>query len=379
MFVSEEDMQLLLQTVRGLVSSKIEPESKAIDESSNIPSASYRQLVDAGLNASNVPEAYGGGGASLVEAAAVIEEVARGSGALASLLAMNTAGVAAVAASSNEKLKNELFPSVSRGESIVVWPAGSFRERRGLIASSSSKGVVLNGRLSWVPCFDVSAKLLLLAEVVTESVPYLVVIDIASPQGGQIDIGPVESDLGLRGISLRSLSLQNVVVSPDMVLSRGPGESRLIEVLHSVANVSLAAQANGIALAALRHAKEYILERQQFGKLVSEFESTRAIFGEMALKLEAARRLTFSAASQRDGDRPGWQGQEGVSVEASAKWLACKTAVEVAIDSIQLFGGYGFVKDYPVERLMRDAKMTQLMGGTDQLLEIAEEKISVPR
>lgn len=374
--VLDDDRRLLRETVRNLVSARVEPNSKAIDESGTIPPEIYGSLTETGLNAPTVPTAYGGGGASMVDAGILIEEMAKGSGAVATIMAQNLAGVAAVVASPNDKLKGELLPRVAKGEAILTWPADSFEDKAGVLASIDGDRIVLNGKFHWVPCFDLSAKLVLVAEVKVQSGSQLLAIDMASPHGGKIDVGPLESDLGLIGSCLRSLTLRNVVVNTDEIISTSMGDSLAAKALRSTAQIALAAQANGIAAAALRHAQVYAVERHQFGVPISDFESTRIMLGTMALNLEAARQLTFAAAAQLDSHRPGWGDQVSIAVSAGAKWFSSKVAVEVAIDAIQIFGGYGFVKDYPVERLMRDAKMVQLMTGSNQILEIANALLS---
>ncbi len=374
--VLDDDRRLLRETVRSLVSARVEPNSKAIDEDGTIPTDIYRSLTETGLNAPTVPTAHGGGGASVVDAAILIEEMAKGSGAVATIIAQNIAGVAAVVASPNVKLKADLLPRVAKGEAILVWSADSFEDKSGILASIDDDGIVLNGKFHWVPCFDLSAKLILVAEVKVQAGTHLVAIDIANPHRGTIDVGPLESDLGLVGSALKSLTLQNVFIRTDEIIATSMGDSLAAKALRSTAQIALAALANGIAATALRHAQVYAVERHQFGVPISDFESTRIMLGTMALNLEAARQLTFAAAAQLDSDRPGWGDKVSISANAGAKWFSSKVAVEVAIDAIQVFGGYGFVKDYPVERLMRDAKMVQLMTGSNQILEIANALLS---
>ncbi|MCL5077024.1 MAG: acyl-CoA dehydrogenase family protein [Actinobacteria bacterium] len=369
--VVDDDRRLLRETVRSFVEAKVEPNSKAIDENGKIPREIYQALTEMGLNAPTVPANYGGGGASMVDSAILIEEMAKGSAAVALILAQNLAGVAAVVAGRNGQFKSDLLSRVANGTSLLVWSTDSFEDKTEMLASVDGGGIVLNGKLHWIPSFDFGAKLVLIAEVKVQAESRLVAIDIASPHSGRINEGPLESDLGLMGSCLKSLTLENVVVTTEEIIATSEDNALAFKAFRSVAQVALAAQANGIATAALRHAHIYALERHQFGVPISDFESTRTILGTMALNLEAARQLTFAAAAQLDSHRPGWGNRDSIAVDAGSKWFASKVAVEVAIDAIQIFGGYGFVKDYPVERLMRDAKMTQLMAGSNQILEIA--------
>ncbi len=367
--MSDEDRALLLETVRALVAAKIAPNAKVIDEDSRISSEMFRSLADAGINAATVPEIFGGGGASVLDGAMLIEEVAKGSGAVASILSMNLAGVEAVAASANGHLKYDLLPKVSGGERVLVWSADPDGSRGGVIASAATGGTLLNGSLHWVPCYDSGADLVVLVDAVVDSQRQLLAVDVSKPSGGRVEIGPLESDLGLRGASPRSLVFHDVLVSTGQIVAAGASGVAAAEKFYSAARVALASQANGIAVSALYHATNYAAERSQFGVPIMDFESTRTILGTMALNIEAARKLTFAAAEQIDA---GGQSYERFPLDLGAKWLATKVAVEVAIDAVQVHGGYGFVKDYPVERLMRDAKMTQLMLGTGQILAIAD-------
>ncbi len=368
--MSDEDRRLLIETVRALVAAKIEPSSKAIDGEGAIPAEIYNSLTAAGLHAANVAGTYGGGGASITDCAVIIEEVAKGSAAVASLLVMNTAGVAGISASSNEHLKSDLLSRVARGEVILSWSADSIENQAGVIASLNSEGITINGKIHWIPFYEVGAAPVVLAEVKAQAGSHLLAVELEAPRKGRAEVGPLESDLGLRGASLRPLSFDNLLVGDDWVIGSSMGQGAASLALHSAAQVGIAALANGIAAAALDHAWLYARERHQFGVAISEFESTRTILGTMALNLEASRNLTFAAAAHIDQGSP--ISRNGIPIESAAKWLAAKSAVEIAIDAIQIFGGYGFVKDYPVERFMRDAKITQLMGGTGQILEIAD-------
>ena len=372
---SDEDRRLLRESVSRLVTDKIEPFAKLIDETGEIPDELYEVLTKTGLNAVTVPSQYGGGGASALDGVILVEEIARGSAAVSSILAVNLAGAAALAASSNEKLKQDLFPKVARGEVILSWSADAPEVEGELVGADDAKGLVINGKVAWVPFFNVGASVVVLAEAKSQLGSHLVAID-TSKFNGHFETGPLESDLGLRGAQLRSLILRDDVITDADVVDSRVGNASVLDVLHAVGRVAIAAQANGIAAAALGHAKRYVGERYQFGVPIAEFQSTRAILGAMALNLEAARELTYAAANQLDSNITGWGAQDRAPADSAAKWFASKVAVEAAIDAVQLFGGYGFVKDYPVERLMRDAKLTQMLLGTNQILDIADATLS---
>lgn len=376
MSLSDEDKRLLRESVSRLVVDKIEPHAKAIDENSEIPDDVYKALIRTGLHAATVPAQYGGGGASILDGAILIEEVARGSAAVSSILVMNLAGTAALAASSNKKLKEDLLPSVYRGDAIIGWSTDDLEAQGGLIATEDAEGLVLNGTVSWVPCIEAGEKLVVLVEARSQSGSYLVAVDASKPIKGHLQFGAVESDLGLRGTLLRPLVLKDVAVSSGDIVGSGAGSGNVLGALRSVGRVGIAAQAVGIGSASIGYARAYVGERHQFGVAIAEFESTRAILGNMALNIEAARQLTYVAANRMDFHTLGWDAQDSIPTDFAAKWLASKVAVEVAIDAVQLFGGYGFVKDYPVERLMRDAKLTQMMLGTSQILDIADSLLS---
>ena len=368
--MSEEERALLLETVRALVAGKIEPNGRMIDEEARISPEVYRSLVDSGMHASTIPSVYGGGGASVADAVLLVEEVAKGSGAVASILAMNLAGVAAIAASSNEQVKSRLLPEVSRGEKLLVWSADPSESHGGIVASISSEGVLLNGTAHWIPCYEVGAARVVLLEVEIKRGSYLLAVEVDDAKSGQVELGSLESDLGLRGAPLRSVTFQNMLVDQEAMIVAGVPGGRASRALSSVGQIAIAAQANVIGASALSHARSYAAERHQFGVPIMDFESTRTILGTMAVNLEAARQLTYAAADRFD--RKDGASTDETLLELSAKWFSSKMAVEVAIDAIQVFGGYGFVKDYPVERLMRDAKMTQLMMGTGQIIAIAD-------
>ena len=230
--MSDEDKRLLIETVRALVSAKIEPSSKAIDGEGAIPAEIYNSLRAAGLHAANVASTYGGGGASITDCAVIIEEVAKGSAAVASLLVMNMAGVAGVSAGSNEHLKSDLLSRVARGEVILSWSADPTENQAGVLASVNSEGITVNGKIHWVPFYEVGATTVVLAEVKAQAGSHVLAIELEAPRKGRAEAGPLESDLGLRGAALRAVSFDNLLVGDDWVIGSSMGEGADNRALH---------------------------------------------------------------------------------------------------------------------------------------------------
>ena len=363
-----EDHEAIREAVREVVDAKIAPHAADVDANARYPQEAHDALVATDFFAPHIPEEYGGVGADALATAIVIEEVARGCMSSSLIPAVNKLGSMPVQIGGSEEIKQKYFPAVASGESGFSYGL-SEREAGSDTASMKTRAVrdgddwVLNGVKTWITNAGVS-----------DFYTVMAVTDPDGPRGRNISafvveksdegfsFGEKERKLGIKGSPTSELFFENCRIPGDRIVGEeGQGLKIALQTLDHT-RVTIAAQALGVAQGALDYAIGYIKERKQFGKPVSEFQALQFMVADMGMKLEAARQLTYAAAakSERNDDDLGYFG-------AAAKAYASDVAMEITTDAVQLLGGAGYVQDHPVERMMRDAKITQIYEGTNQI------------
>ncbi|MFF0392112.1 acyl-CoA dehydrogenase family protein [Kitasatospora sp. NPDC004615] len=365
-----EEHDMLREAVRSLAEAKIAPFAAAVDEEGRFPSEALEALQANDLHAVHVPEEYGGAGADALATVIVIEEVARVCASSSLIPAVNKLGSLPVQLSGSEELKAKYLGALARGEGMFSYclsepEAGSDAAGMKTRAVRDGDFWVLNGVKRWITNAGVSEFYTVMA-VTDPSLRSKGISAFVVEKGDEgVSFGAPEKKLGIKGSPTREVYFDNVRIPADrMIGAEGTGFATAMRTLDHT-RVTIAAQALGIAQGALDYAKGYVKERKQFGKAIAEFQGVQFMLADMAMKLEAARQLTYAAAakSQRgDGDLTFFG--------ASAKCFASDVAMEVTTDAVQLLGGYGYTRDYPVERMMRDAKITQIYEGTNQVQRI---------
>ncbi|REF30449.1 acyl-CoA dehydrogenase family protein [Calidifontibacter indicus] len=368
LFKISEDHEALREAVRAVADDKIAPHAAEVDEKSEFPQAALDALVAADFHAPHIAEQYDGVGADALATCIVIEEVARACASSSLIPAVNKLGSMPVILGASEEVKAKYLPPVARGEAMFSYglserEAGSDTASMKTRAKKDGDHFILNGQKSWITNAGVSQFYTVLA-----------VTDPDGERGRNITAFVVEKDdegfgfgeperkLGIKGSPTRELHFDNVRIPADrMIGAEGEGLKIALRTLDHT-RVTIGAQAVGIAQGALDYALGYVKERKQFGKAIAEFQGLQFMIGDMAMKLEAARQMVYVAAakSERDDADLGFFG-------AAAKCFAADVAMEVTTDAVQLLGGAGYVKDHPVERMMRDAKITQIYEGTNQI------------
>ncbi|HEV7934149.1 MAG TPA: acyl-CoA dehydrogenase [Actinomadura sp.] len=367
-----EEHELLRQTVRELADAKIAPRAAEVDETGEFPEDVLAALVQADLHAVHIPEAYDGAGADALATVIVIEEVARACASSSLIPAVNKLGTVPILLSGSEELKRRYLSPVARGEAMFSYAlsepeAGSDAAAMKTRAVRDGDHWVLNGTKMWITNAGVS--------------DYYTVMAVTDPtQGGRgisafvveksdpgVSFGAPEKKLGIKGSPTRQVIMDDVRIPADRIIGEeGSGFKTALATLDHT-RITIAAQALGIAQGALDYAVGYVKERKQFGKPVSDFQGVQFMVADMAMKLEAARQLTYHAAVKSERAMLGEKVKDLTFVSSACKCLASDVAMEVTTDAVQLLGGYGYVKDYPVERMMRDAKITQIYEGTNQI------------
>ncbi|WP_030247946.1 acyl-CoA dehydrogenase [Streptomyces sp. NRRL S-350] len=370
LFRISEEHEMLREAVRSLAEAKIAPFAAEVDEQGRFPQEALDALRGNDLHAVHVPEEYGGAGADALATVIVIEEVARVCGSSSLIPAVNKLGSLPVQLSGSEELKAKYLGALARGEGMFSYclsepEAGSDAAGMKTRAVRDGDFWVLNGVKRWITNAGVSEFYTVMA-VTDPSLRSKGISAFVVEKGDEgVSFGAPEKKLGIKGSPTREVYFDNVRIPADrMIGAEGTGFATAMKTLDHT-RVTIAAQAVGIAQGALDYAKGYVQERKQFGKAIAEFQGVQFMLADMAMKLEAARQMTYvAAAKSQRGDA------DLTFFGAAAKCFASDVAMEVTTDAVQLLGGYGYTRDYPVERMMRDAKITQIYEGTNQVQRI---------
>lgn len=367
LFALPEEHRLLRESVRALADDKIAPQAAAADDAAEFPWDVYDALVGADFHAVHLPEAYGGVGADALATAIVIEEVARACASSSLVPAVNKLGTMPLLLAGSEQLKSAYLPPVARGEAMFSYAlsepeAGSDAAAMRTRARRDGDHYVLDGAKRWISNAGVSRFYTVMAVTDPEAGGSGVSAFVVEDGDPGFSVGAAEKKLGIKASPTCELYFDSCRIPADRLIgAEGTGFTTALATLDHT-RVTIAAQALGIAQGALDFASGYVQERRQFGRPVGDFQGVQFMLADMATKLEAARQLTYAAAARSergDGDLTFFS--------AASKCFASDVAMEITTDAVQLLGGYGYVADYPVERMMRDAKITQIYEGTNQI------------
>ena len=363
-----EDHEAIREAVRAIAQDKIAPFAAAVDEESRYPQEAHDALVASDFFAPHVPEEFGGVGADALATCIVIEEVARVCASSSLIPAVNKLGSLPVILAGSADLKSRYLTPLAAGESTFSYGL-SEREAGSDTASMKCRAVrdgddwVLNGQKSWITNAGVSQFYTVLAVTDPDGVRgnnVTAFVVEASDEG--FSVGEKERKLGIKGSPTRELHFEQCRVPGDRVVGEVGAGLKLALATLDHTRVTIGAQAVGIAQGALDEAVAYVKERRQFGKAVADFQGIQFMLADMAMELEAARQLVYVAAAKSergDADLPFFG--------AAAKCYASDVAMKVTTDAVQLLGGAGYTRDFPLERMMRDAKITQIYEGTNQI------------
>ncbi|MFF8790547.1 acyl-CoA dehydrogenase family protein [Streptomyces sp. NPDC015125] len=370
-----EEHDMLRESVRSLAEAKIAPFAAAVDEEARFPQEALDALVANDLHAVHVPEAYGGAGADALATVIVIEEVARVCGSSSLIPAVNKLGSLPVILSGSEELKAKYLGPLAKGDTMFSYclsepDAGSDAAGMKTKAVRDGDHYLLNGVKRWITNAGVSDSYTVMAVTDPEKRSKGISAFVVEKGDEGVSFGAPEKKLGIKGSPTREVYLDNVRIPADrMIGAEGTGFATAMKTLDHT-RITIAAQALGIAQGALDYAKGYVQERKQFGKPIGDFQGVQFMLADMAMKVEAARQLTYAAAARSERISAGGKGEDLTFFGAAAKCYASDAAMEITTDAVQLLGGYGYTRDYPVERMMRDAKITQIYEGTNQVQRI---------
>ncbi len=370
LFQLPEEHQELRSVIRDLAESQIAPYAADVDEKERFPEEALKALNESGFNAIHVPEEFGGQGADSVAACIVIEEVARVCGSSSLIPAVNKLGTMGLILKGSDELKQQVLPEIAEGKmasyALTERGAGSDAGAMKTRAVRDGDDWVLNGSKCFITNGGKSTWYTVMAVTDPEKGANGISAFMVHKDDEGFRVGGLEHKMGIKGSPTAELYFEDCRVPGDrMIGEEGTGFKTALETLDHT-RPTIGAQALGIAQGAYDAAVQYVLEREQFGKPVAAFQNTQFMLADMRMKIEAARLMVYTAAANAERGVADGGGKLGL-MAASAKTFASDIAMEVTNDAVQLFGGYGYTRDFPVERMMRDAKICQIYEGTNQI------------
>jgi alkylation response protein AidB-like acyl-CoA dehydrogenase len=364
--VLSDDESLFFQSVLEFALKEIGPHVREMDEAAKLPSDLIGKLFDLGVMGIEVPESFGGAGASFFHSVLAVEALARVDASVGVLVdVQNTLVINAIARWGRDELKSRFLPMLA-GNTVGAYAlseAGSGSDAFALQTRAVEAGdcYVLTGRKLWITNAGEAGLFLVFATVDPQAGYRGITAFVVERDRPGFTVGKKEDKLGIRASSTCELLLEDCRVPRANVLGEvGKGYKVAIETLNE-GRIGIGAQMLGIAQAALDQSVRYTKERRQFGKAIADFQGVQFELARAAADVEAARLLVYNAARLRDAGRPF------LTEAAICKLHASEAAERTASLAVNLFGGYGFVKDYPVEKLYRDAKIGQIYEGTSNL------------
>ena len=359
----------LRDSVRALAEKEIAPFARAVDEEHRYPQEAHNALVKSSLFAAHVPTENGGDGADALATCIIIEEVARACGSASLIPAVNKLGSLPLILGGNKEQKERWLRPLAQGKGFSYClsesEAGSDASALKTTGVRRGDGWVINGSKKWISNAGESEFYTVIAQSDSSLGSKGITAFVIEKSDPGVSFGAPEKKMGFRGSPTREVYFDNVEVGDDRRIGDvGKGFALAMDTLDHT-RITIAAQALGLAQGAFDVAKKYSHERKQFGKEIFDFQGVQFMLADMAIGIESARQLTYAAAAKSErGDK------DLRFFSASSKTYATDVAMKVTTDAVQVLGGYGYVSDYPVERMMRDAKLTQIYEGTNQIQRI---------
>jgi len=366
-FEKSENQKMIAQMVRDFAEKEIRPNVMKWDESQEFPKDVFRKMGELGIMGVLVPEQYGGAGLGYFEYISVIEEVAKVCGSIGlSVAAHNSLCTNHILEFGNEEQKLKYLPKLASGEWIGAWGlteanTGSDAMRMKCTAQKDGDYWVINGTKNWIThgiSGEVAVVLVRTGELLDSNGITAFVIERNSPG---FSGGKKENKLGMRASETAELIFDNCRVHKSQMLGKeGDGFRQAMKILDG-GRISIGTLALGIAKGAFEAAVQYSKEREQFGKPISQFQAIAFKLADMATEIEAAEALLYQSAYLKNNKKPM------TKESAMAKYYASEVSVRVATEAVQIFGGYGYTKDFPVEKFYRDSKLCTIGEGTSEI------------
>ena len=367
-YLLTEDQKMIRDACREIAEEHIKPVRAKYDEDGTFPWDIVEVLRQADIFGVYIPEEYGGFGGGVLEMAIAMEEISRGCGGISLAFGATALGSYPILLFGGEEQKRKFLPEIAAGRKLAAFAlteanAGSDAAGIETTAVRDGDSYVLNGTKQWITNggeAEVYAVITMTDRSRGARGATAFIVEKGTPG---FTFGKTENKMGIRASATRELVFQDCRVPRENILGReGMGFIVAMKTLDK-SRPGIAAQAIGIAQAALEEALAFVKERRQFGKPVSSFQGVQFMLADMATRIEASRALVYTTARMMDA------GIKEVSMAAAmSKLMASDMAMQVTTDAVQLMGGSGYMKEYPVEKMMRDAKITQIYEGTNQIM-----------
>lgn len=362
-----EEMQMLKRTAREFAEAEIRPQVLKLDEAQEFPAEIVRKMAGLGFLGATISTDLGGAGLTALEFVVIMEEIARVDPSVGLTLAAHSGlCLQHVSTFANSEQAAKYVPDLATGKKIGSWcltESGSGSDAAGMKTTAIRQGdsYVLNGSKTFITNGSYASTFVVMAKTDTSRGKSGISAFVVEKAFGGISVGKKENKLGMRASDTVQLQFDNVRVPKQNLLQQeGEGFKQALAVLDS-GRIGIAALSVGLAQGALDAAVKYSKERQQFGKTLSEFQGVQFPLATMAMEIEAARLLTYRAANAKV------KGENINLLAAEAKYYASEVAQRAATAAIQIHGGYGFIKDYPVEKFYRDVKLLTIGEGTSEV------------
>ncbi|MFH1783918.1 MAG: acyl-CoA dehydrogenase family protein [bacterium] len=362
-----DEQKMIIELSNKVAVEKIAPVCAHYDETGDFPWEIVKVLAESDLTGIYIPEEYGGLGGGVFELCLAVEELSRVCGGISLCMAATALGTFPILLFGTQEQKKKYIPAIARGEKLAAFAlteANAGSDAAGIETTAKKEGnfYVLNGTKQWITNGGEAAVYTVVAMTDRKKGSRGASTFIVEKDTPGFSFGKKEDKMGIRASTTRELVFDNCRIPKENLLGKeGAGFIVAMKTLDQ-SRPGVAAQALGIAQGALDKALEYSRQRVQFGKAISSFQAIQHMLADMATQTEAARALVYAAARAIDS------GAKDISkVSAMSKLFASDVAMKVTVDAVQVFGGYGYMREYPVEKMMRDAKITQIYEGTNQI------------
>ncbi len=369
-FLTEEE-QMIVETARELAEKKIKPVREKYDEEEIFPWDIVKEMANAGLTGLYIPEEYGGmahpNEKGIMKLCLAVEELSKVCGGISLAMAATALGTFPILLAANDEQKKKYLPKIASGEYLAAFAlteadAGSDAGNMRTTAVKKGNKYILNGTKQWITNGGEAQVYSVIAMTDKSKGTRGATAFIVEKGMPGFSFGKKENKMGIRASATRELIFQDCEVPEENVIGKeGIGFIVAVNTLNH-SRPGVAAQALGIASGALEEAISYSRQRVQFGKTIASIQAVQHILANMAVEVEAARALLYSVARTIDSGA-----KDFAKESAMCKYFASEVAMRVTTNAVQVFGGYGYMKEYPVEKMMRDAKITQIYEGTNQI------------
>ncbi len=366
-YLLTEQQVMIRDLARQIAQEKIAPVAAEYDESGKFPWDIVKVIADSDLCGVYIEEKYGGTGGGIMDLVIATEEFSKACGGIALCYAATALGTYPIILYGTDEQKKKYLPDIAKGKKLAAFgltEAGAGSDAGAVATTAKKQGdyYILNGTKQWITNggeADIYAVVAVTDKTKGSRGASCFIVEKGTPG---FEFGKKENKMGIRASATRELVFNDCKVPKENILGKeGYGFIVAMKTLDK-SRPGVAAQALGIAQGALDHAVKYSKERVQFGKPISSFQGIQFMLADMATSIEAARALVYAAARYIDS------GAKDISkISAQSKLFASDVAMKVTVDAVQVFGGYGYMKEYPVEKYMRDAKITQIYEGTNQI------------